>query len=759
MSLVKWIRKNNRKIMVFVVIFSMVSFVIGYTGLQILTNIFNPNKRVIAHYGDGQKLKSMDLGTALNELNVLKMLMSEQLLASQGLTGALLSYVIFPDSRMSGDIAARLKQAVQGGQLQISLEELQAYFNQQPQRPEDMWILLKAEAYRAGYAVSTAQAKQYFNDFVVQMVASQYKDQEQGQVLQYAAQVYTQTISNIIAKSNLTEDQIFRIFGDLLTIDFYANTVMDNETVTLNEVKAFLGRTEERMKAEFVKIDAAPLVNEDAAVSDDQIQNQFEAFKNVASNNPTQENPFGFGYELPKRVQIEYIIVSMNDVKSKTEAPTAESLEDYYSSNIQQFQTQVPSDPNDPASEKITKTKPFAEVEPQIQTAIENDKAAKLTNVIFNEIKDMTEAGFENISFEEATAGQLQMAAGEYKVAADKMAAKHDLPVTSGKTGWLSPAALSQDKILARLQLQQQQARVPLAELLLAVSPDPQEKNRQIGMPATRLWQNIGPIKGGYYSTEKEEYFTLMVMVRVVGIEKTAVPENVDVEYSTEGVVFMGESSQEDSTFSLKETVKEDLLLKQAMDTAKARAEELAQMVADKDWSEAIVAYNAKYAAAADTDDAEENKLAVKIDNVEEQMRASQAEIAQAKQYMREYPTSIAYMQRTLISDMLNNRFFDMLAADSETTGTIHQVIVFEPQAACYVVKDVTRQPAALPDYLDNKAKTAMQLNMQNTSGLALVHFSPENILKRMNYTPKLDPEKEAQARQQMPDEIIPEEE
>ena len=76
MSLVRWIRKNNRKIMVFVVIFCMVSFVIGYTGLTIISNIFSPTKQVIARYGDGQKIRRNDLVSAQNELKVLRMLLA-----------------------------------------------------------------------------------------------------------------------------------------------------------------------------------------------------------------------------------------------------------------------------------------------------------------------------------------------------------------------------------------------------------------------------------------------------------------------------------------------------------------------------------------------------------------------------------------------------------------------------------------------------------------------------------------------------------
>lgn len=59
MSLVKWIRKNNRKIMVFVVIFCMVAFVVGSYGLKIITSMFDPSNQTIATYDDGKTIKSV----------------------------------------------------------------------------------------------------------------------------------------------------------------------------------------------------------------------------------------------------------------------------------------------------------------------------------------------------------------------------------------------------------------------------------------------------------------------------------------------------------------------------------------------------------------------------------------------------------------------------------------------------------------------------------------------------------------------------
>lgn len=722
MSLVKWIRKNNRKIMVFVVIFCMVSFVIGYTGLQIIASIFNPNKQTIAHYGDGKKINRINFGYATNELNVLRMLMSEQLLASQGLSGALLSHLLFPDSQITGDIAVQLKQAVQQGKLQISLDELDAYFNQPTQRPEDLWILLKAEAYRAGYIISHEEAKQILRAVIPQM-------------MQVDAKL---VVEQIINKNNITEERIIRAFADLLTVVYYANAVMDNQAVTLNQIKAFLGRSKERLDAEFVEIGAETFVEDETSVSDTDIQNQFESFRQKKPNDPTDDNPFGFGYKLPKRVQVEYMILLMDDVKSQIEPPAAEAMEEFYSNNIERFQTSIPSDPNNPDSEKITQTRSFAEVAPQIRLAIETNKSMKLANMIFNEIKDMTESGLEEITFDEATVDQLQMAAGDYQAVAKKITEKYNVPIIADKTGWLSPDDFREEKVLTALSLQQQNNRISLSDMVFAAMADPQQKVRRIGMPTIRVWQNIGPLKGGYYSMEKEQYFPLMAIVRVIAIQEIMIPETVDIQYDTRGVILFDELKQDDTIFSLKEKVKEDLLLQKAMDTAKARADELASWVEDKGWDEAIASYNEKYVPAGeDPNDPEEYAQAIELDSAKQQTRASQTETAFAKQYIRENPVAAGYMQQRLVMNMLNNRFFEMLPEDSQSTGTIHQVIVFEPGAACYIVKNVTRQPATRADYLENKASTAMQLSMQDMSSLPLVHFSPENILKRMDYEPE----------------------
>ena len=71
----------------------------------------------------------------------------------------------------------------------------------------------------------------------------------------------------------------------------YAEKVMDSQDVTINQIRASLGRSKERIDAEFVKIEAAPLIDENTDITDAQIQQQFDAYKASVPGNPTDDNP------------------------------------------------------------------------------------------------------------------------------------------------------------------------------------------------------------------------------------------------------------------------------------------------------------------------------------------------------------------------------------------------------------------------------------------------------------------------------------
>jgi hypothetical protein len=233
-----------------------------------------------------------------------------------------------------------------------------------------------------------------------------------------------------------------------------------------------------------------------------------------------------------------------------------------------------------------------------------------------------------------------------------------------------------------------------------------------------------------------------MALVRVTGIKDAQTAENANVEFKTQGVALFPEQSQQEDTYSLKELVADDIRLINAMNATNGRAMELVTWIDDKGWDDAITAYNDKY-AAADPNDPDNQRI--ELTEVKQQLRVSQAEIELAKRVMLQNPASAQYIQRELTNGMLTNQLYDLLDEDAESTGTIQTVLTFEPKRACIVVKEVKRQPATMQDYLDSKAQTAVQLNGAQMPTLALEHFNNENIVKRMNFEPKLEEQPETE--------------
>lgn len=716
--------------MVFVVIFSMVSFVIGSYGIQIIVNLFGAGNQLVGVY-DGQKIKSRDFLAAQNELQVLQQyLMADRMLMGQnsGLAGPLLADLIFRDSQMTGDLASGLKQAVQQGQLQVSLDTLEKYFSQKQERPEVLWILLKAEAYRTGFLIPSESARGTLEQVIPQI------SQMAGAQMDYASYM-----GQIVRATKMSEQQILRTFADLMSVLSYAGNVMNNQAVTINQVRADVARTQERLDVDFVKFSASDFVDPNTQVVDADLQKQFDAYKEFAPNSFSPSNPFGFGYKLPKRVQIEYLVLPMDEVKKQIEKPTAEAVEDYYSQNIQRFRSETPSDPNNPDSEKITKTEPFAEVESSIRRNLEEEKTTTLANQILIEARGLTEKGFESLNLEQAKAADLQMAAGDYEAAAKQLSDKFKVPVYSGKTGLVGPQQFADDPVLRSLMMQQRQGYLRLAELAFAVTEEKPERPL-IGLPTVRVWENIGPLSGSYSSGTK--YTRVMAMVRVVEVEPAQVPQNLDVTFDAKGMTLPGLETA-DKVFSLKEEVKQDLLLARSMDIAKGRAEELAQLAKDQDWDKAVQAYNDKYAKM-------NARQTIRVDSLKQQQQMAPSYIAMLQRFMQDNPSAAGYMQTQLANGLLTNRLYKLLPSDAETTGTIQAVVAFEPQAACYTVKEIVRQPATVADYLENKAMAALQLSASDTAALALTHFSTENILQRMKYASKLETEEEVRAEEEM---------
>ena len=128
MSFVKWLRKNNTKIMAVVVIVLMIGF-IGGSSLSYLLSGSGGLKDTVAFYGGKHKITNYDLVTAREELELLQALQADRVLQAQDLRGVLLSELLFSQSRGSPAVMNQVLQMIRRSQLDISEKQLAAIYD------------------------------------------------------------------------------------------------------------------------------------------------------------------------------------------------------------------------------------------------------------------------------------------------------------------------------------------------------------------------------------------------------------------------------------------------------------------------------------------------------------------------------------------------------------------------------------------------------------------------------------------------------
>jgi hypothetical protein len=727
MQWTKWVRKNRQVIMTVVVILLMIVFV-GDIGLrQIMSNFGNRGmKQAIGTYDDGQKITRINLSEAVQELEILKNVGGDQFLFSRqsplgmpDINAQLLGYLLFHDTQVGAQLRAQLRQYSLRGQISIGTAQIDDFFSQEMESGDIYWILLSAEARKAGVAVSNQDAASAMREFIAQIT------QNKGDVA-YA-------VRRVAAQLNVSELQVLSTFGKMLSILRWSEYVCDNQNVTLPEIASMIGRMTNRFDVNYASFPAQWFVKA-AAPSEDQVKTQFDTYKSFFAGDVSDQNPYGFGYKLPQRVQLEYFVVNADDVKLQIQKPTPDDVEEYYSANIDKYRTEEPKDPNNPEGEKLTRTRAFAEVASEVFNTLEQERTEKLTQLIFKDARDMMDVEMLNLSFETAAPDQLHQAAGDYRAIAAKITGKYKIPVLVGQTGLLSQSDFLTADCLSGLQIQHSGLQTRLSEAVFSARVTVNGEKNKLGTFNPRIWETIGPMKGYHYSETANKAAYVTVICRVIDVKPASEPEMIDLTYNTAGIAF-DDVKADQKVFDLKKQIVEDLQKQAAMETAKARADEFKQMVAKSNWDAAIKEYSTKY-APADPNNVDAGKFKeLKLETFNQQVIAGQSDIEMMHRIMLDDPSRAKMVREQIIKNSRNKVFFAFLGEKNET-GVISEIFEYKPDMAYYVVKDVTLKSATMEDYLKSKGFAAMRATLTDASAMSLIHFNPTGIQKRLNYTP-----------------------
>jgi hypothetical protein len=725
MQLMKWFRKNNQKLMAIVVIVLMFAFVGGTALTRSCESIGQSRNKTVATFGQNQKIKLPDLNTAQIELAILKELKADLLLRSlpvpilqtNSLHGIVLGEILFPESAAGGPLAASyLKQAKMYG---FTISDKQIYDIYKRSEPAYVyWLLLEKEAQQAGIRIPNDQTRLFLNNFIPQV---------------FQGATYAQVINSIVnaplrsEAMRVSEYQVISAFSNLIAVLEYGRTICSTENLTAQQIKHYVKSSLQTVDVNFVKFDSDVFAKDAPEPNDNSLNEQFEKYKDYFAGQFSDQNPYGFGYKIPDCAQLQYIAIKLDDVEKIVPKPSQEELEQYYNKYKAYLTEKIPSDPNDPNSPAIDRTKNFAEVADTIEQTLLQQKIDTKSNQIIQKAISLTES--PEADSKQISPDQFSKIENNYTTAAEQLKREYNIEIIAGQTGLLTAPDFQQDAILGKLILKAAQfdpVRNPtferLYKLVFAVDQLGTSEIDTINIQKPQMYKNIGPLDN---LTGK-----IKAIVRIIKTRKAAPPESINQSFSKD-TIYPEPNNQENQIYSVKDTVAKDLKKLTAMSLAKEKAEEFGQQVeATGNWQQIVDKLNKLYPK-------DPNKKPSDTNNFELVSLAAQQQISEATiQILKIQSIGNPAMESDLPRFLKQRLFISQLneLASKAIRPKTPFVWEFKPDLCCYLLKDLSSRPVYQNDYDNQKVRQMFLEDTLRSQSLALVHFNPDNILKRNNF-------------------------
>jgi len=696
MNLMKWFRKNNKKIMAIVVVVIMIGFIAGPT-MRYFTRGRTGWHEAVAYYADNKKIARDDAISAHQELEVLRFLAVDGLLRAQDLRAVLLGELLFSEQRISPVLINRIKRVITANGYRISDKQISDIYNRS--MPADYyWFLLKKEAHFAGIKVPRENAGRLLGRALPQL---------------FNGATYSQVIRSLMDRQGIPEERILATFGKLLAVLQYSHMICSGEDVTSSQIMHMVSLENETINVELVEFESSVFAEALYELNEAALVEHFEKYKKFFARTLSEENSYGFGYKLPDRVQLEYIVCQLDDVSKIVTLPTNQEKEQYYQRSIKQFKESVPSDSNDPNSLRIERTKSYAEVASFIADGLLQNKINSQAEKILQEAKALTSA--ESYESKEG---------GDYTSVAEQLGKKYEIKIYSGQTGLLAATDFQADRNLGMLYLESY-GRVPVSLLQIVFAID-ELKASDLGlfnMPRPKMYESIGPLR--------DLYGKMMALVRVIKAEPASEPQSIDQTFSTEGLILdPNEHPKSENVYSIREKVNEDLKDLAAMDTTRSKAEEFVKLAGKDGWDSAINKFNDLYGEQVKKEPNEPNVFRVQI--LTDLQRVSNATL-QTLAVQRAGNLSARLVMNENAKQFMD-RLYSLVPQDSNTVNTAGLIMEFKPDRSFYIIKDISVKRLDRAEYEKIKTRRLYSEDHIQTQSMAAEFFNPENILERMNF-------------------------
>jgi len=711
MSLPRWFRKNKTKVMAIVVVVLLIGWVGGTYLQQLGQRRSSGIGKTVAYTGKKDKITNKDLIIAREELEILNLLGADRVLTSISLPimqtidlrPVFLCQLLFPGKTDSAQIDRFIKQTIRTNEYPISDSQINDISNASLP-PNFYWLVLTREAQQTGLNFPNEQIGDMLGRIIPQVTGSSYSD----------------TISPIVNQRGIPEDRILDSFGKLVVVLEYAKASCSNEAITVSQLKFDTALKAQTIDANVVKFESAVFAKDFSEPTSGQITEHFEKYKSYFTDSVSEENPYGFGYKLPETAVLEYAALKLDDVEKTVEPPTAEQTEDYYQRFTDRFTTQVPSDPQDPNSPLVERTRSYAEVADLIYRQLLQNKINSKAETILQLVKSITESRLEGLEKEpqQLTPAELAENIGSFEAAAEKVSEEFDIKLYTGRTGRLSAVDMQLDEYLSTLYLTGFGYNpVRLTKAVFAIDELATSQLGPFDPPKPKMHQNIGPVK--------DALGRITALLRIVDARKAAEPDSIDLTFSKQSLALEKDRAEE-KIYSVKEVVGEDLKKLAALPPTRQKAREFVALASKYGWKNAVETFNSRYSP--------QDSNTFKIRKFTNLARESTADLQKTAIRNQTNPEVQFLLSQKKKEQRLRDHLYSLVPQDANTIENLPLITESKQDMSYLCIKDIKVNRINLADYQAAKAIYSYHTESINSQAMAAVHFNPDNILKRMKF-------------------------
>jgi hypothetical protein len=196
--------------------------------------------------------------------------------------------------------------------------------------------------------------------------------------------------------------------------------------------------------------------------------------------------------------------------------------------------------------------------------------------------------------------------------------------------------------------------------------------------------------------------------------------------------------------------VTEDLQKLAAWDATKGKAEEFVALAAKEGWDPATAKFNELYGKQAKKDPNDPNVFA--MDRLDSLQRMSDAQLLVIAAQTAGNPAAETILSEAQVERQFIDGLYSLVPADAESAPNMPQVLEFKPSQSFYALKSISVRRLNQQQYERMKGMLIQREDYVQTQSLAVVHFNPANILKRMNFRTAKPAEEKTEAKQESKD-------